>query len=345
MGERRGSASRTRRAGLVVLLAGLSLPASADQTWLHPVLPEAVVKAAPPVRRGSRTVRPAPIGARAAFPHGTLGRQLVRRADDGGALPRAGPPRPAGTDRPLVREARGGAAAAAHLREGGRAGDAAGSDVDGAGARDARGPSRAGGQDRRGGRARYSAQGGRRGGGPRREGREEAVEEGRASRRGGERAGLRGDRGAAALGGDARPRRRTGRAAGPAAGDRRRRSAPPPARGGLAARLGPRRRAARPGRRREGAPSGRRRARRRRGRRGGERLPLPRAGRAAPPLDRLRAAYREGRPRPGGNLEEGRLGGPPHHARAPRPAEGPGSEADGGPEEEGHAEVPKPKPR
>jgi hypothetical protein len=52
----------------VVLLAGLSLPASADQTWLHPVLPEAVVKAAPPVRRGSRTVRPAPSVPARPFP-------------------------------------------------------------------------------------------------------------------------------------------------------------------------------------------------------------------------------------------------------------------------------------
>lgn len=68
MGVRAGGASRTRRAGLLTLLAGLSLPAQAAETWLHPVLPETVVKAAPPARRGSRTVRPAPTAPARPFP-------------------------------------------------------------------------------------------------------------------------------------------------------------------------------------------------------------------------------------------------------------------------------------
>ncbi len=68
MGVRGGRSSRTRRAGLLTLLAGLSLPAPATETWLHPVLPEAVVKAAPPARRGSRAVRPAPTVPARPFP-------------------------------------------------------------------------------------------------------------------------------------------------------------------------------------------------------------------------------------------------------------------------------------
>jgi hypothetical protein len=51
--ETRGSV----RGCLAVLLAALAAPAPAAETWLHPVLPQAVLKSAP-ARRGARPARP-----------------------------------------------------------------------------------------------------------------------------------------------------------------------------------------------------------------------------------------------------------------------------------------------
>jgi hypothetical protein len=94
MCEKAARASRTRWASLAVLLAGLSLPAPAAQTWLHPVLPEAVVTAAPPARRGSRTARPAPTAPARPFPTALSGDSSFVELTTGERYPEPGRPVP-----------------------------------------------------------------------------------------------------------------------------------------------------------------------------------------------------------------------------------------------------------
>lgn len=64
------------RLGRVIALVSLGLGATgatADETWLRPVLPAAVVKAAPAARRGGRPARPVPPARPAPFPTAVSG--------------------------------------------------------------------------------------------------------------------------------------------------------------------------------------------------------------------------------------------------------------------------------
>jgi len=90
MRERAGTGSLLRRLGLAIALGALALPARAAETWLHPVLPQAVVKAAPAARRGARPTRP-PVPPRTApFPTALAGESSLVELTTGERYPEAG---------------------------------------------------------------------------------------------------------------------------------------------------------------------------------------------------------------------------------------------------------------
>ena len=57
--DRGGAVRRKARAAVAMALFAFAGPGWAAETWLHPVLAQSVVKAAPPARRGARPARPA----------------------------------------------------------------------------------------------------------------------------------------------------------------------------------------------------------------------------------------------------------------------------------------------
>lgn len=90
MSERSRSGARASVAGLAALLAGLCLPAPAVETWLHPVLPEAVVKPAPPARRGTRASRPVRAVPAPPFPTAVSGDSSFVELTTGETYPEPG---------------------------------------------------------------------------------------------------------------------------------------------------------------------------------------------------------------------------------------------------------------
>ncbi len=81
------------RLGRVIALVWLWLGATgatAAQTWLHPVLPESVVKAAPAPRRGGRAARPAPPARPAPFPTAASGETSFVEVTTGEGYPEPG---------------------------------------------------------------------------------------------------------------------------------------------------------------------------------------------------------------------------------------------------------------
>lgn len=85
--------ARIGNPGRVIALVFLALaPAGAAgatgaTTWLHPVLPESVVKAAPAARRGGRTARPAPPARPAPYPTAVSGDTSFVEATTGESYP------------------------------------------------------------------------------------------------------------------------------------------------------------------------------------------------------------------------------------------------------------------
>ncbi|HYN40737.1 MAG TPA: DUF4198 domain-containing protein, partial [Thermoanaerobaculia bacterium] len=87
-----GSGAVRTRVGLAfaVALATFAAPASATETWLHPVLPQSVVKAAPPARRGARPARPAVSATPLPFPTSLSGESSFVELTTGGRYPEPG---------------------------------------------------------------------------------------------------------------------------------------------------------------------------------------------------------------------------------------------------------------
>ena len=87
----RGGAVRTK-AGLAVAVAliAFAAPGSAAETWLHPVLPQSVVKAAPPARRGARPARPAVAATPLPFPTALSGESSFVELTTGARFPEPG---------------------------------------------------------------------------------------------------------------------------------------------------------------------------------------------------------------------------------------------------------------
>lgn len=91
MTERDGSGALRTKAGLAIAmaLAMLAAPVSASETWLHPVLPQSVVKAPPPAHRGARPARP-PAAAPLSFPTAQSGDSSLVELTTGARYPEAG---------------------------------------------------------------------------------------------------------------------------------------------------------------------------------------------------------------------------------------------------------------
>lgn len=86
-----GRLSTTVRGALALAAcAALSGRASAAETWLHPVLPQSVVKAAPPTRRPGRTARPAASPRTWPFPTAVSGDTSFVELTAGQAWPEPG---------------------------------------------------------------------------------------------------------------------------------------------------------------------------------------------------------------------------------------------------------------
>ncbi len=83
---RRATIGRLGRA-VVLVTASLGNGAIAAETWIHPVLPESVVKAAPAARRGGRAARPAPPVRPAPFPTAVSGETSFVEVTTGGSYP------------------------------------------------------------------------------------------------------------------------------------------------------------------------------------------------------------------------------------------------------------------
>ena len=78
------------RLGRVIALVCLWLGAtgaSAAETWLHPVLPESVARAAPAARRGGRAARPVPPARPAPFPTAVSGETSFVEVTTGASYP------------------------------------------------------------------------------------------------------------------------------------------------------------------------------------------------------------------------------------------------------------------
>ncbi len=92
MTERDGSGAPRTKAGLViaVALAAFAAPVSASETWLHPVLPQGVVKAVPPAHRGARPSRPPATPAPLPFPTALSGDSSFVELTTGARYPESG---------------------------------------------------------------------------------------------------------------------------------------------------------------------------------------------------------------------------------------------------------------
>ena len=91
----RGGSVRTNVC-LAVALAALTTPAAAAETWLHPVLPHSVVKAAPtPARRGARPARPSAAAPVYPFPTAYSGESSLVELTTGTRYPEPGTAVPA----------------------------------------------------------------------------------------------------------------------------------------------------------------------------------------------------------------------------------------------------------
>ena len=101
----RGGAVRTKALLAVsMVLVAFAAPGSAAETWLHPILPQSVVKAAPPARRGARPARPAVGATPLPFPTSLSGESSFVELTTGGRFPEPGSAvAPERIDRSLVR--------------------------------------------------------------------------------------------------------------------------------------------------------------------------------------------------------------------------------------------------
>ncbi len=87
----RGGAVRTRSGlSIAVALVAFAGPGWAAETWLHPVLPQTVVKAAPPARRGARPARPAVAATPLPFPTTLSGESSLVELTTGERFPEPG---------------------------------------------------------------------------------------------------------------------------------------------------------------------------------------------------------------------------------------------------------------
>lgn len=85
-----GAVRRTSRAVVAAALFAFAGPGSAAETWLHPVLPQSVVKAAPPARRGARPPRPAVAATPLPFPTTLSGESSFVELTTGERFPEPG---------------------------------------------------------------------------------------------------------------------------------------------------------------------------------------------------------------------------------------------------------------
>ena len=92
MAERVWSGAVRGKVGLAiaVALAAFAAPGSAAETWLHPVLPQSVVKAAPPAHRGARPARPSAAAPPLPFPTALSGDSSFVELTTGGSFPEPG---------------------------------------------------------------------------------------------------------------------------------------------------------------------------------------------------------------------------------------------------------------
>lgn len=106
MPERVRSGAVRTRVGLAIAgaLVAFAAPGSAAETWLHPVLPQSVVRAAPPARRGARPPRPSAPAVPLPFPSALSGDSSFVELTTGGRFPEPGSAvAPGRIDRSLVR--------------------------------------------------------------------------------------------------------------------------------------------------------------------------------------------------------------------------------------------------
>jgi len=102
--DRGGAVRGTARPAVVAALLVLAGPGAAAETWLHPVLPQSVVKAAPPVRRGARPPRPAVAATPLPFPTTLSGESSFVELTTGARFPEPGSAvEPGRIDRSFVR--------------------------------------------------------------------------------------------------------------------------------------------------------------------------------------------------------------------------------------------------
>jgi hypothetical protein len=102
--DRTGTKPFRTKLRLALALAALATDASAAETWLHPVLPQSVVKAAPPARRGARPARAAATARTWPFPTAVSGESSFVELTTGERFPEPGNAIPPGRiDRSLVR--------------------------------------------------------------------------------------------------------------------------------------------------------------------------------------------------------------------------------------------------
>ncbi len=90
MPERDRGGAFERRATVAVALIAFAGPGSAAETWLHPLLPQSVVKAAPPARRGARPARPAVAATPLPFPSALSGESSFVELTTGARFPEPG---------------------------------------------------------------------------------------------------------------------------------------------------------------------------------------------------------------------------------------------------------------
>ena len=90
---------------LAIVMAAVAGPSPAAELWLHPLLPQAVAKAAPsPARRGARPVRPTPAAPAYPFPVALAGESSIVELTKGEHYPEPGAPiPPERIDRSFVR--------------------------------------------------------------------------------------------------------------------------------------------------------------------------------------------------------------------------------------------------
>lgn len=105
MPVRVGSGSTRAKVLLALALAAAASPASPAEIWLHPVLPPATAKSAPPpVRRGARPARPTPVAPAWPFPTAASGESSIVELTSGDHYPEPGSAIPPDRiDRSLVR--------------------------------------------------------------------------------------------------------------------------------------------------------------------------------------------------------------------------------------------------